>query len=210
MNTCDKCHCYTRSNSPICYDCYVKENQYIKGFSNYSFEKTPLNYIKGHIGEALIQNLFTGLGFIVFRYGMENNLTYINEYLGSSDFEKSELNILTSRPDLLILNKEKKRLYFTEIKYRWNGKFKYEELSKELSEDYKYPSTYIIILSKKGFKCIKASELKKLGEIDTNTEKHALSENKEFNLDKGFVKLIENQSFKIYNSINVISHISKK
>lgn len=203
MHTCNNCKTYTRSNSPVCYECYVKEKKYIKGFTSFSFEKSPLNFIKGHIGESIIQNLFTSLGFTVFRYGIENNLTYINEYLEDSDFSKSELKVLTSRPDLLILNKEKKRIYFTEIKYRSDGKFKYEDLG----EDYKYESTYIIILSKKGFKCIKASELKKVGEIKINSKEYALSENKEFNLDKGFVKLIEEQASNIYNSIQEISHI---
>ncbi len=204
MNTCDKCHCYTRSNSPICYNCYIEGKRYIEGFTNYSFEKTPLKFIKGHIGEVIIQNLFTSLGFIVFRYGIENNLTYINEYLSGSDFSDTELNILTTRPDLLILNKEKKCVYFTEIKYRWNGVFNYEELG----ENYKYKNTFIIILSKYGFNCIKASELKEIGTISgRDSKKYSLSENKEFNLDIGFVKLLEEQSFKIYESINTITLI---
>lgn len=203
MNICSNCKCYTRSNSPVCYECYVKGKKYVEGFSSFSFEKSPINFIKGHIGECIIQNLFTSLGFTVFRYGIENNLTYINEYLEDSDFSKSELNVLTSRPDLLILNKEKKRIYFTEIKYRTDGKFKYEDLG----EDYKYESTYIIILSKTGFKCIKASELKVIGEIKMCSTEYALSENKEFNLDKGFVKLIEEQASNIYNSILQLSHI---
>jgi hypothetical protein len=203
MNICSKCKTYTRANSPVCYACYIADNKYVKGFSSYSFEKTPLNFIKGHIGESLIHNLFTSLGFVVFRYGVENNLTYMLEYLANSSFSESELSILSSRPDLLILNKEKKCIYFTEIKYRWNGKFKYKDLGK----DYKYESTYIIILSKSGFKCIKVSELKELVEINMNSKEYSLSENKEFNLDKGFVKLIEEQALKIYNSIEHISHI---
>ncbi len=205
MNTCNKCHCYTRSNSPVCYNCYIEGKQYVEGFTNFSFEKTPLNFIKGHIGEIIIQNLFTSLGFIVFRYGVENNLTYVNEYLSGSDFSDTELNILTTRPDLLILNKDKERVYFTEIKYRWNGVFNYEELG----ENYKYKNTFIIVLSKQGFNCIKASELKEIGGIDAESKGYSLAENKEFNLDKGFVKLIEEQSFRIYESINIITHIKK-
>ncbi|OWP79761.1 hypothetical protein [Flavobacterium oreochromis] len=203
MNICSKCKAYTRSNNPICYHCYIEGGKFVKGFTSYSFEKTPLNFIKGHIGESIIQNLFSSLGFIVFRYGIENNLTYINEYLDDSDFSKTELNILTSRPDLLVLNKEKKRIYFTEIKYRWSGKFEYSELG----EDYKYQNTYIIVLSKSGFKCIKASELKKITAINIDCTEYDLCNNIEFNLDKGFVKLIENQALNIYNSIEHISHI---
>jgi len=204
MTKCEICESYTRSNSPICYDCYVNNgSKYVDGFTSFSFEKTPLKYIKGHIGESLIQNLFTSLGFIVFRYGIENNLTYINEFLEDSDFSKNELNILTSRPDLLILNKEKKKLFFTEIKYRHNGVFEY----KDLGNDYKYNNTYIIILSERGFKCIKAGELKDVSSMQLKNKKYDLSENKDFNLDKGFVKLIEEQSKNIYSSINEIRHI---
>ncbi|WP_034229572.1 hypothetical protein [Aquimarina pacifica] len=205
MNKCKRCGVYTRSNNPICYECYVSSgSRYVRGFKNYSFEKTPLRYIKGHVAESIIQNLFTSLGFIVFRYGVENNLTYVNEFLDNSDFSKSELSILNSRPDLLILNKEQKKLFFTEIKYRWDGVFKYEDLGKS----YKYNNTHIIILSNKGFKCIKAKELKKITIKELNSAKYDLCENKEFNLDKGFVKLMEEQSKNIFSSINEISHIS--
>jgi len=203
MNKCKKCSVYTRNESPICYKCYTSGGKYVEGFKSYSFERKPLDYIKGHIGEALIQNLFTSLGYIVFRYGVENNLTYINEYLADSGFSKSELSILKSRPDLLMLNKEKKQLFFTEVKYRANGLFCYENLGK----DYKYQNTYIIILSKGGFKCIKAHELKEISQFKLNTKKYSLAENKDFNLDKGFIKLIEEQAFNIYESIGEISHI---
>ncbi len=117
MSTCTNCKRYTRGESPVCYECYTKGEKYVDGFHSFSFEKVPLKYIKGHVGEGIIQNLFSSLGFIVFKYGIENNLTYISEYLTNSDFSSAELNILRSRPDLLVLNKEKKRLYFIEVKY---------------------------------------------------------------------------------------------
>ena len=204
MSTCTNCKRYTRGESPVCYECYTKGEKYVDGFHSFSFEKVPLKYIKGHVGEGIIQNLFSSLGFIVFKYGIENNLTYISEYLTNSDFSSAELNILRSRPDLLVLNKEKKRLYFIEVKYRNSDVFKYEQLG----EDYKYNNAYLVIISKSGFKCIRASELKKIKKIKLNSStKYDLSENEEFNLDRGFVKLIEEQTLNIYDTIEPISHL---
>ena len=203
MNTCKQCGVYTRGDNLICYGCGIKGNYSLDEFKNWSYEKPYLNYIKGHIGEALIQDLFAGMGYLVFRYGVENALTYIHEYLDQSDFSPTELSILKSRPDLLVLNKEKKKPYFIEVKYTHDGKFSY----KNLKEDYKYHNTYIVILSKKGFKCLRASELKKITQDELDTAKYDLAQNEDFNLDKGYVKLMEEQATNIYEAIGEISHV---
>lgn len=66
-------------------------------------------------------------------------------------------------------------------------------------------------MQKEALNVIKASKLKDIKKISNKDyDKYCLSNNKEFNLDKGFVKFIEEHSHNFYKSIKDISNLKVK
>ncbi len=200
MNTCNICNRYTRPNTDYCLACRKDGNVSVSNrYSKEYFEERPVNFVKGHIGEALIQNLFSCQGFVVLKYGMENNLSFLSEYLTKDDFSKIELAAIRNRPDLMVLNPDKRKLYLIEVKYTASGHIKLEEFDKE----YPYDNCYLLAISKTGFRCVKVKEFKKFKRKEAIIkDKYKLELNEEFGLDKGLIGLFQNNAKSIYKAIS--------
>ncbi len=200
MNTCDSCGRYTRPNTDLCLLCLKEQNS--KPYPKRYFEEKPINYVKGHIGEALIQNLFSSQGFMVLKYGIENNLTFLSEFLSEDDLTSAEITFIKNRPDLMVLNPVKRKLYFIEVKYTSKGVISLDTFS----DEYPYNSCYMIVISKDVFRCVKVKDFKAFEKKeDILNDDYLLRDNEEFNLDKGLVSLFENNANGIYNAISKLN-----
>ena len=168
MPECTECRKYTKYNGGVCTDCYSKKNRKVferdvalleEHLGNQEGGMTEKEYgyrygmIKGRIAETLIQELFLGLDYNVFRYGMENTIPGIMELLKGvrSDVAQD----IRRMPDFVMQNRTTKDVYFIEVKFRASGEFKLKDLPK----NYPYTNAYIILVSKKHIKCITVTEL---------------------------------------------------
>lgn len=190
MAECINCGSYTKFNGGLCYKCYKNKNSIesiTKSTSiNYSkgLNKVDFNYrygmIKGRIAETLIQELFLSLEYNVFRYGMENTIPGIMELLKGVRSDVAQE--IRRMPDFVIQDPRTKAVYFIEVKFRANGKFKLNDLP----INYPYQNAFIILVSKTHIKCITVDELYEGKEI-TPTSTNYLGNRKEFNLDKDII-----------------------
>lgn len=132
--------------------------------------------IKGRIAEALIEELFLIQEYSVFRYGIENTVPGIMKHL--KGVRSIVAKNIRRMPDFVVQDKNGK-VYFIDVKFRANEKFKFTDLP----EDYPYKVCYFIVVSKKHIKCITYNELKQDEEI-TPTSNNYLGNKKELGLDK--------------------------
>ena len=159
-------------NKPLCRTHQKTSEGLSKKESNYKE-----GMIKGRIAETLIEELFLGLGYNVFRYGMENTVPGIMDLLKGvkSDVAKN----IRRMPDFVIQHPHRKDVFFIEVKFRSNGEFS----KKELPKDYPYENCYFVVVSKKHIKCISYKELMEDKKV-TPISKNYLGNRKEFELDK--------------------------
>lgn len=187
MAECVECGSYTKFQGGLCSKCYANKKadeqddneEEIHGLSENQLKKTE-NMIKGRIAETLIQELFLKLEYSVFRYGMENTIPGIMTLLKGIKSEVAEE--IRRMPDFVIQNNKTGEVFFIEVKFRANEKFKLKDLSK----DYPYYNAFIILVSKKHIKCISVKELEEGKEI-TPESKNYLGSRKEFDLDKEII-----------------------
>lgn len=151
--------------------------------SNNISEKDSLfieNIIKGRIAETLVGELFTYLGYSVFRYNMANSFPGVMQLLKGVRADAA-VNI-KRMPDLVIQHPTSGEVYFTDVKFRKNETFTFDDIG----PDYPYENCYFIIVSKKHIKCITYDELKEGKEI-TPSSRNYLGNRKEFELDKDVI-----------------------
>jgi len=137
--------------------------------------------IKGRIAETLIEQLFISQNFKVFRYGMENTIPGIMEFVRG--FNSDVAKEIRAMPDLVVRHPLSERVFFVEVKFRKRGVF----TIKDLPEDFPYRNAYFIIVSKKHIKCIRYEELVE-GKSITPTSRNYLGNRNEFGLDKKVIK----------------------
>ena len=97
---------------------------------------------------------------------------------------KSDVALQIRRmPDFVIQHRDKKDVYFVEIKFRVSETFSV----KDLPAGYPYDNAYIILVSKRHIKCITVEELRNGKEITPQCRNY-LGSRKEFELDKEVIK----------------------
>ncbi len=116
--------------------------------------KYRLNSIKGRVAETLIQELFLEHDYNVFHYGMERSIPGIEQLTRKTyGAVKSQIR---SMPDFVMQDSRNHKLRFVEVKFRRSGEFSIEDLP----ENYPWPHSYFIIISKKHIKCLTYRQLK--------------------------------------------------
>ncbi len=184
-----KVYDYSKKNygKVFCRDCQDKSKSPKENKQEETKEKNKKkgsNYaegmIKGRIAETLIEELFLYLDYNVFRYGMENTVPGIMELL--KGVRSDVANDIRKMPDFVVQHKEKKDVYFIEVKFRASGEFSIKDLSK----NYPYENCYFIVVSKKHIKCITYEELKAGKEVNPKSQNY-LGKRKEFELEKDVI-----------------------
>jgi hypothetical protein len=138
------------------------------------------NMVKGRIAETLVEELFTCLGYSVFRYNMLNTVPGVMQLL--KDVRSDVAANIKRMPDLVIQDPNSGEVYFTDVKFRKNETFTFNDID----PDYPYENCYFIVVSKKHIKCITYRELKEGKEI-TPSSRNYLGNRKEFELDKDVI-----------------------
>ena len=131
MSKCIHCGSYTKHERDLCLDCYQEKNGGKKPFKGLSDREYFFRYnmIKGRIAETLIQELFLSLGYNVFRYGMENTIPAIRTLL--KGVKTQVANEIKDMPDFVMQNPNSNEVYFVEVKFRANGTFTRNDISKD-------------------------------------------------------------------------------
>ncbi|MEJ0080845.1 MAG: hypothetical protein WDM78_07815 [Puia sp.] len=137
--------------------------------------------IKGRIAETLIQELFLNMNYNVYRYGMENTVPGIMELLKGINSDVAQE--IRRMPDFVIQNKNSKKVYFIEVKFRANGIFNYDSLK----DNYPYTNAHIILVSKKHIKCLSVKELLNGKHFTTDCGNY-LGNRIEFDFDKELIR----------------------
>lgn len=138
------------------------------------------NMIKGRIAETLVDELFTYLGYSVFRYNIVNTVPGMMQLLKGVRTDVAA-NI-KRMPDLVIQDPNSGEVYFTDVRFRKNETFTFNDIG----SDYPYENCYFIVVSKKHIKCLTYQELKEGKEI-TPSSRNYLGNRKEFELDKDVI-----------------------
>ncbi|WP_321418116.1 hypothetical protein [uncultured Methanomethylovorans sp.] len=138
------------------------------------------NMIKGRIAETLVEELFTYLGYSVFRYNIVNTVPGVMQLL--KGVRSDVASNIKKMPDLVIQDPNSGKVYFTDIKFRKNESFTLDDIG----SDYPYENCYFIVISKKHIKCITYQELKE-GKGITPSSRNYLGNRKEFELDKDVI-----------------------
>lgn len=138
------------------------------------------NMIKGRIAETLVEELFIYLGYSVFRYNMVNTVPGVMQLLKGVRTDAAAH--LKRMPDLVIQDPNSGKVYFTDVKFRKNETFTFNDIG----PDYPYENCYFVLVSKKHIKCITYQELKEGKEI-TPSSRNYLGNRKEFELDKDVI-----------------------
>lgn len=147
----------------------------------YRLENESKNMIKGKLAESIIAQLFSDSGYTVSPFGVEHVAPLIKEPL--RDIQKEIALQVREMPDFIVVDKNSSDAFFIEVKYRWNGVFN----KKEVYENYHWPNTFFIVVSKKHIKCLTYIEIKGGKSIDQSC-KNYLGWRKEFKLRDSLVK----------------------
>jgi len=182
MPECIICGSYSKFQNGYCVTCYHKKNNTPNEDSGLNDQQLAYRYniIKGKIAETLIQELFLSLDYNVFRYGMENTIPGVMNFLKGVRSDVAE-NI-KRMPDFVVHHPKTNQVYFIEVKFRANGIFSLSNLP----ENYPYKDAHIILVSKKHIKCITVKELLAGKEI-TPESKNYLGNREEFQLNKNII-----------------------
>ena len=155
---------------PYCYRCEVESEPDAKfchycGFMIKESNRDSENMIKGRIAETLIEELFITNGYHVHRFGMENTMPGLKNFLYKADDDRSKKIALLIRkmPDFVV--QKGNALFFIEVKYRYDETFDITYIG----DDYPYENVFFIIVSNKHIKCITTEELENGNVISANT-----------------------------------------
>ena len=131
------------------------------------------NLIEGRIAETITEQLFTNLGYEVYRYGMETQISSIMSKL--KEIEPNDIVYeIRKTPDFVILHSEKRTIHYLEIKFRKSGGVTYDCIG---GIDYPYKKATFIIFSKESIKCISYDELQIGEKISPASNKYLLENN---------------------------------
>jgi len=152
------------------------------------------NIIKGKIAETLVGELFTYLGYGVFRYNIANSLPGVMQLL--KEVRADAATNIKRMPDLVIQHPHSGEVYFADVKFRKNETFTFDDIG----PDYPYENCYFIVVSKKHIKCITYTELKEGKEI-TPSSRNYLGNRKEFELDKDVIIRFCDFAIKFFDAV---------
>jgi len=151
------------------------------GFSEVMLD--PESMIKGRVAESIIEQLFLTCGYKVFRFGMENVLPEVMKDINKG-YSNETTKSIRRMPDFVVQDK-KGNVFFIEVKFRKNGRFKYRNLK---DDDYPYKECYFVVVSKKFIQCVSYEDLRDRGIEVTDKTKYYIANRKEFDLDREVVK----------------------
>lgn len=77
----------------------------------------PENFLKGQMGESLVERLLKRSGNKVYRFGYESVLQNLTQLEGSFDHETGPGQQVSSMPDFVVLN-QAREIFFVEVKFR--------------------------------------------------------------------------------------------
>lgn len=132
------------------------------------------NLIKGRIAETITEQLFTNLGYMVYRYGMETQIPSIMPLLKEIEPNSGIVYEIRKTPDFVVLHPENRTIHYLEVKFRKSGEFTYDCIG---GKDYPYKKATFIIFSKDTIKCISYDELRIGEEITPGSNKYLLENN---------------------------------
>jgi hypothetical protein len=115
--------------------------------------------IEGKLAQAIIDVLFTELGYIVHHSGMENT------FPGFGDIKRKSWGSITAKrirwlPDFICMKKdeESKEPLYIEVKFSGNGRYNFKD---KYRGEYPYPEVFFILVSPTLITAQKVSELEK-------------------------------------------------
>ncbi|HVY73559.1 MAG TPA: hypothetical protein VG890_01950 [Puia sp.] len=120
------------------------------------------------------------MDYEVYLYGMENTVPGIVETLKRVKSDTAQ--VIRRMPDLVVQHRQTKKVHFIEVKFRADGHFNYEGLK----GNYPYPNAYVILVSKKHFKCLSVKELH-ANQCFTPDCGNYLGNQTEFDLDRDLI-----------------------
>ncbi|MFD0963832.1 hypothetical protein [Pseudofulvibacter geojedonensis] len=155
------------------------------------------NILKGRIAETITEQLFTSLGYEVYRYGMETQIPSIMPKL--KEIEPNEIIYeIRKTPDFIVLHSKSRKIHYLEVKFRKSGEFDYNSIG---GEDYPYKNTMFIIFSKNDIKCISYSELKDGYKVSPETEDYLLENNSEIFTDSHILGVFRKLALKYFKCV---------
>lgn len=154
--------------------------------------------IKGRTAEAIVEELFSILGYSVHRWGMESSVPSILHEL--SRFRNNKIiDKVRSLPDFIVTKGD--IAYEIEVKYRENSKFTFDELSEKYPE-YPHIGALFVVVSPDSIKCISYAELR-AGKVVSKRRGDYLGDRPEFSEQhevikyySGFIKNIFNEGLR--------------
>ncbi len=118
------------------------------------------NFIKGRISETIVKELFIELGYEVYHFGREYTVPALKDELNKMDDPVSLM--VRKMPDLLLVDKKKRKSFFVEVKYRKDGVYPNEKDKKKKDlENNPYDEALIVLLSTTYIQCKSVEECKK-------------------------------------------------
>lgn len=146
------------------------------------------NYIKGRIAETIIEELYTSLGYKVYRFGLENTIpALITNW--NRKYDSYTGRQISNMPDFVI-QRENYSPDFIEVKFRSDGCFSI----KDVPDEFCYINTKFIIVSKTDIQSLWYSELVDGKSISPETSYQLFTihnDRKEFQMFKEFKKYLE-------------------
>ena len=91
------------------------------------------NFIKGQLGEAIVERLFTSLGMHICRYGYEILTPSVLLLKQQGNVSRAAIKRISNHPDFIVINpidsdNPTGNSYKIEVKFSRNGKIKFDQL----------------------------------------------------------------------------------
>jgi len=148
----DKCKCgrYKDSEYSICYECHKE----LKSENPRKKIKITDSYLKGRLAEAIVEEMFFAMGYMVYRFGVENTVPgFINRYLPKKGDVAEQVRKM---PDFIVVRDS--QIALLEVKYRSSGEFDFNDFYSKKGE-YPYKNAYFVLVTPNQIKIQKALEL---------------------------------------------------
>lgn len=117
-----------------------------------------LDEIKGRVAQAIVEQLFTDLGYTVFHSGVESSFPGFSKR-ERRGYASNTAKALRALPDFICLKKnEEEEPLFIEVKFNGENHF---DFVKKYGDTYPYPEVFFILVSPWSITVQKASELAK-------------------------------------------------
>ncbi|NCC22424.1 MAG: hypothetical protein EOM26_08170 [Alphaproteobacteria bacterium] len=113
------------------------------------------NVAKGRIGEALVEQLFSSLGWDVYPVGFESQLPVLAQLKARGELTPGAISRFENGPDFIIhMRNAAERVHSIEVKFRNSGMINASELQK-----YWPDNLLFILMDPQGISCLQRSEL---------------------------------------------------